>query len=94
MTDRLRAAIPDITPFQHEQRSKMLIARDFSNVQMVQSNPPYHAQQLYTMVSEIVSAWAYAPMTDEVLKRVVDHCRNLVKAAHEAAWMFGEDTSA
>lgn len=88
MTDRLLMVMPNISEFQHAQRTKLLLVRDFANARLVQTDPPYHAHQLYIMVGEIVNGWIFTPMEDEVLKRVVDHCRALVKAAGEAEWLF------
>lgn len=88
MYDPLDITMPGLSPLQKDLRKKMIVARDFSNARLVEENQPYHAHQLYTMIGEIVNAWIFTPMPDEVLKRVVDHCRNLAKAAGEAEWMF------
>lgn len=88
MSDRLRMVMPGISDFQHEQRTKLLVARDYVNAKMMQDNPPYHAHQMYIMVGEVVNGWVFTPMDDDVLKRVVDYCRSLVKMAGEAEWLF------
>lgn len=90
MTDHIRTVLPGLSDHQYEQRNKLVVARTYASSRMVQNTPPYHAVQQYMMVGEVVNAWLFAAMDDETLVRLVDYCRLLIKAGHEAEWLFND----
>lgn len=86
----LKTILPGLSDEQYSLRSKLRVARDYANSKIAAGDLDYHSWQLFYLVNDMVGAMVFKPMDDERLKRVVDHCRALVKCANEAGELFNE----
>ncbi len=84
MSDEIDVMLPGASDTEKELRRRLIRARTLATQNLMDCEPGSQSHRLYWMVCELVTAWLYQPMKEEVLKQTVDHCLKLFAATTSA----------